>query len=146
MNDHIKSKLHEKSYNILLILTDGAIHDMDLTKELIVEGSSLPFSIIIVGVGDGNFGMMTDLDADDVILRTKGGKVAKRDIVQFVEHNEFKNGDPGLLAEEVLREVPDQIVGYMLMNNIYPSSFEKKGGNAVLKTDTALVTDDPSKI
>jgi hypothetical protein len=111
-----------------------------------VAASKLPFSIIIVGVGDGDFTQMNELDSDDQLLATASGLKAKRDIVQFVEHNEFKNGDPGLLAEEVLREVPDQIVGYMLMNNIYPSSFTKKGGNAVIKTETVLPTDDPTKL
>jgi hypothetical protein len=42
-------------YNILLIITDGEIHDMEATKDLIVAGSHLPFSIIIVGVGEESF-------------------------------------------------------------------------------------------
>lgn len=38
-------------YNIMLILTDGEIHDMDATKRIIVDASNGPLSIIIVGVG-----------------------------------------------------------------------------------------------
>jgi len=38
-------------YYVLLILTDGQIHDMESTKRLIVDSSKLPLSIIIVGVG-----------------------------------------------------------------------------------------------
>ena len=94
-------------YHICLILTDGAIHDMKDTKDLIVECSEYPLSIIIVGIGDANFDNMVELDGDDVILRNSRGQPTKRDIVQFVEFNEFKNGDISLLAEEVLREVPD---------------------------------------
>ena len=52
------------SYNIFLILTDGEIHDMDKTKELIVEASELPLSIIIIGVGNEKFKMMKALDSD----------------------------------------------------------------------------------
>ncbi len=43
------------SYFILLILTDGVITDMPQTCEAIVNASSLPLSIIIVGVGDADF-------------------------------------------------------------------------------------------
>jgi hypothetical protein len=38
-------------YNILLILTDGEIHDMQATKDIIVDASELPLSIIIIGIG-----------------------------------------------------------------------------------------------
>jgi hypothetical protein len=43
------------SYNILLILTDGEIHDMQATVDLIVQASELPLSIIIIGVGNEKF-------------------------------------------------------------------------------------------
>jgi vacuolar-type H+-ATPase subunit F/Vma7 len=44
-----------KSYFILLILTDGIINDMKDTINEIVEGSSLPISIVIVGIGNHDF-------------------------------------------------------------------------------------------
>ncbi|MGH0126903.1 UNVERIFIED_CONTAM: hypothetical protein FKN15_034360, partial [Acipenser sinensis] len=42
-------------YFILLIITDGVISDMAQTKESIVNASTLPMSIIIVGVGPAEF-------------------------------------------------------------------------------------------
>jgi hypothetical protein len=42
-------------YIILLILTDGAINDMEETKKVIVEAAWNPMSIIVVGIGDENF-------------------------------------------------------------------------------------------
>jgi hypothetical protein len=39
----------------MLIMTDGEIHDMDKTKELLVQASQLPLSVIIVGVGKEKF-------------------------------------------------------------------------------------------
>jgi vacuolar-type H+-ATPase subunit F/Vma7 len=44
-----------KSYFILLILTDGIINDMKDTIQEIVGGSSLPISIVIVGIGNHDF-------------------------------------------------------------------------------------------
>jgi len=37
-----------------------------------------------------------------------------------VKFSEFSHGDIGLLAEEVLREVPDQLVGYMMTKGVNP--------------------------
>jgi hypothetical protein len=100
------------TYLTLLILTDGAIHDMSLTKELIVEASHLPCSLIIVGVGEADFTMMEELDCDGTLLRAPSGKIALRDIVQFVEYREATL--KGNLAEQVLAELPDQVVDYAM--------------------------------
>ena len=70
-------------YNILLILTDGEIHDMDLTLDLIDRSSHIPLSIIIIGIGNADFSSMETLDGDNGVTNTKGVKL-KRDLVQFV--------------------------------------------------------------
>lgn len=57
----------ENTYTILLILTDGVIHDMSATKNEIVRASGLPLSIIIVGIGNEDFSMMDELDSDDQV-------------------------------------------------------------------------------
>jgi len=104
------------NYFVLLIITDGIITDFEETKRSIIEASHLPLSIIIVGVGDEDFGAMDDLDSDDSLLRS-GSLVAKRDIVQFVELRKFvqSNGQwsKQLLAKEVLAEIPGQLLSYM---------------------------------
>ena len=76
-------------YNILLILTDGEIHDMEATKDLVVSGSNLPLSIIIVGVGEEKFKLMKELDSDDALLRDSRGNTAIRDVVQFVKFKKY---------------------------------------------------------
>ena len=48
-------KGHPDNYTVLLIITDGVIHDMDATINEVVRGSNLPLSIIIVGVGNADF-------------------------------------------------------------------------------------------
>ena len=88
--EYVKSRLHEPIYHLYLILTDGAIHDMIETKDLVVEGSNLPLSIIIIGIGDADFKKMEELDGDQQILRNQTGVPAKRDIVQFVKFNDFR--------------------------------------------------------
>ncbi len=52
---NIRSKRHIDVYHVILMLTDGCIHDMRETIDLIVEASELPLSVIIIGIGDANF-------------------------------------------------------------------------------------------
>lgn len=122
-------------YFVLLIVTDGVISDMMQTKKAIIEASKSPLSIIICGVGNAEFSAMQELDSDDVVMMVDG-KAAERDIVQFVPMNQFlsQNGRSGglatgmvntmeaqrLLAEEVLREIPDQLTGYMVSRGFHP--------------------------
>merc|ERR1711920_1012264 len=93
---------------------------MNKTIDAVVGATALPLSIIIVGVGDADFSAMDKLDADDVPLRDSKGQVMKRDIVQFVPFNAFKQGHISTLAKEVLEEVPDQITGFMSMKKLHP--------------------------
>lgn len=55
----------QQQYFILLLLTDGTLSDMRETKLALIRASSLPMSVIIVGVGGANFSAMRELDADD---------------------------------------------------------------------------------
>ena len=56
---------------ILLILTDGIIHDKEIVKDLLVKCGKLPLSVIIIGIGNGNDGDWTDmkeLDDDEGLM------------------------------------------------------------------------------
>mmetsp|Transcript_8435 Transcript_8435/g.8347 ORF Transcript_8435/g.8347 Transcript_8435/m.8347 type:complete len:153 (-) Transcript_8435:20-478(-) len=99
-------------YHVLLLMTDGEIHDMDITLSLVVQASTLPLSIIIVGLGNEDFRNMEILDSDTGLLRDREGRQASRDIVQFVPFRKY-GGNPYLLAQEVLAEIPKQISEYM---------------------------------
>ena len=79
---------------------------MPATKSLLVDLSSMPCSVIIIGVGNADFSSMEELDGDGGKLRDNRGRTISRDIVQFVEFNEaMKKGN---LAEQVLKEIPNQ--------------------------------------
>lgn len=80
----------------------------------------MPLSIIIVGVGKADFSKMEDLDSDTYMLKDHYGRYAARDIVQFVEFNKYAH-DITYLSEDVLREVPRQLVDYMINNGINPA-------------------------
>lgn len=70
---YVMSMHGSTSYQILLILTDGTIHDMPRTIDLVCELSYFPCSIIIVGVGNADFSSMEELDGDGGKLRNSQG-------------------------------------------------------------------------
>jgi len=109
-----------KGYYTLLILTDGVVTDYDETVEAIIAASDSPLSIIIVGVGNDDFAAMEQLDGDDKKLTSqRTGQVCKRDIVQFVPFQRY-HGSGAELAKHVLKELPDQLTGYMKAHSIQP--------------------------
>ena len=116
--NYVSENAQKKLYHIMLIITDGEIHDMDATKDLIVGACHLPISIIIVGVGDEDFEQMIELDGDSKVLKDSKGNTAIRDIVQFVRYKDFEGSSISSLTEEVLREVPEQVTSYFVINEI----------------------------
>jgi len=116
------------NYFVLLIITDGIISDMDNTIRSIVGSVGLPLSIIIVGVGDEDFSAMEVLDGDKGGLRADG-KVAERDIVQFVRMRDFLSlgtYDKETLSKAVLAEVPGQVLKYMRNNGTKPNTMSAR--------------------
>jgi hypothetical protein len=115
----VKNENNKMKYYILMILTDGMIDDIDYTINTLVEASFLPISVIIIGIGEADFSNMKVLDADENPLVNDMGVKAKRDIVQFVPFLKYVS-NPEKLAEEVLAEIPKQLIEYYELNNIDP--------------------------
>ncbi|KAF9938664.1 Copine-8 [Modicella reniformis] len=106
------------SYTVLLILTDGAISDMDATVRAIKDASNHALSIVIVGIGNASFTNMDVLDGDD-----DGGihqRKKSRDIVQFVAARDYPTHMEYGLSEALLNEIPEQFLQYMKLHNIKP--------------------------
>lgn len=103
---------NEQSYTILLIVTDGVINDLKCTLKEIERATSLPLSIVIIGVGgDADFTDMNLLDGDDL--------GHERDIVQFVNFRQYAD-TPEVLRAMVLEEIPQQLVQYMKQRGLEP--------------------------
>ena len=101
----------KQTYSILLILTDGAVTDVQKTAEALKAVCESPLSVIIVGIGDANFDDMKFLD-DDI--------GAKHDICDFVQFNLHKH-DPDSLTKSTLEEIPTQLTDYFVRNSIPPN-------------------------
>lgn len=83
INQYTSERFKESklNYTVLLILTDGVIHDIEDTITQIINGGSNPLSIIIVGIGPENFQYMRILDSDNFALKDRDGRTSVRDIV-----------------------------------------------------------------
>jgi len=102
----------KQAYTILLILTNGCVSELEETQQALLNSSTAPLSIVIVGIGNNDFSAMKHLDNLDVTP-------PERDITKFVEFRAFQH-DRGALAEATLDEIPDQLVDYFFDNDIRP--------------------------
>ena len=50
------------TYHVLVVLTDGSLHDEKPTRDLLVEMSYLPVSVIVVGIGQTDFKLMNQFN------------------------------------------------------------------------------------
>merc|ERR1719316_954382 len=116
-----KNAKKEQKYFILLIIADGCINDMQETIDELVRASDFPLSVIIIGVGDDDFSLMDELDADDHPLYSKTDKrYMSRDIVQFVPFNDYKDKTYHELAMATLDEIPREVVNYFTREQVPP--------------------------
>ena len=114
--DYVQQNKAEQVYSIMLLITDGKAEDMSRTKDILVQLSALPASVIIVGVGNTDWSGMVELDGDDQKLTTDYGFQCHRDIVNFVNYKQaIISGDIGA---QILKEVPDQVTSYMLLMGV----------------------------
>ncbi|EFJ08588.1 hypothetical protein SELMODRAFT_185243 [Selaginella moellendorffii] len=109
----------KQKYFVLLIITDGVITDLHQTINAIVNAASLPLSILIVGVGGADFTEMEVLDADKRKLQSSDGRLAERDIVQFVPLRDM--GNKTNLRRTMLAELPTQLLEFMRSRSIVPN-------------------------
>ncbi|KAL3904589.1 MAG: hypothetical protein SGILL_010007 [Bacillariaceae sp.] len=112
-----------QAYTVLLLLTDGAVSDVPGTVKALESVSSMPLSIVVVGVGNADFSSMRFLD--------DFAGSGKRDICQFVEFNRHGHSSHALTSE-TLNEIPSQLTGYFQSVGIQPSPPIQRGDESIM--------------
>lgn len=100
----------KQKYTVLLILTDGAVSDVEATARCIDAVDSAPLSLVIVGIGNADFSAMQFIDdsSSDV------------DIAQFVKFNDYKDNLSDLTSA-VLDEIPKQLEKCFASRGVLPN-------------------------
>jgi hypothetical protein len=99
-------------YCVLLILTDGCVHDLPFTQGLVRSymDDDLPLSVIVVGIGRADFTEFHQWDLAPPEIRGR---------FKFVEFREHQI-DPDNLPRKALLNLPHEIVDYYMGRNIFP--------------------------
>ena len=136
--DYVQQNKANQVYSIMLLVTDGKAEDMSRTKDILVQLSALPASVIIVGVGNTDWSGMVELDGDDQKLTTDYGFECHRDIVNFVNYKQaIIRGDIGA---QILKELPDQVTSYMRLMGVSLDVAKKEELSEIEESD---IEDEP---
>jgi hypothetical protein len=101
-----------QAYSVLLIFTNGSPADSEKTLSVLEAVDDTPLSVVIVGVGEGDF---SELEA----LVASHNSRDCRDNVRFVNYQLLKS-DHVKLTEAALDDIPDQLVAYFVAKAIDP--------------------------
>ena len=116
INEKLNKNNNKLNYNILLIISDGSVHDIEEIIDSIIESSKLPLSIVIIGIGADVTEDMKKLNGENGKLRDSRGKYLEKDIVQYVHFNDY-NENIDKLTQEVFRYIPQQIKDFFKNND-----------------------------
>ena len=103
-------------YSLFFILTDGDVRDIDEVKLLLHHISTLPISVVVIGIGEDDFENLMEFDAKRKELKLVNGEVIKRDIFRFFKFDESK-------IAEVFKGIPSQVEEYCNTLKIEPGKF-----------------------
>ncbi|GAX24436.1 hypothetical protein FisN_4Lh573 [Fistulifera solaris] len=123
----IAERSNSQAYQILLILTDGAVTDIQQTRKSLENARDAPLSVVIVGIGGADFSAMKFLD--EFQESVAGG----RDICTFVEFSCFVD-NRSALSKATLCQIPKQLVDYFYGKGILPF-FSTEGGSNYAASD-----------
>ena len=121
-NDKIKADISDydiSEYNILLLFTaNDVINEKDFVNNLI-QSSTLPISVVIIGLGKGPFTNLEKIENDFLNLTDNEGKKAKRKCSTFISFNKNSNNFQRTVRNSLIN-IPNEMVEFLTINNIEP--------------------------
>ena len=112
----IRNSKAKQCYSTLVILSTGEVMDLQEAIDAVCAAAEdAPLSIVIIGIGNGNFDRIQLLAGGDAggKLRNANGVVIAREMVSFVALNNV-HGNVSDCVAEALREIPEQFVRHFV--------------------------------
>ena len=106
-------------YNVLLLFANNDIIDeKEFFNDLIIS-SALPISIVVIGLGNGPYTKLEDLENNFLNLKNDDGNKPQRKCLKFVS---FKKNSKNFqrTVQKALIDIPNEMVEYLSINNIIP--------------------------
>ena len=119
VSNEINLKYEPLEYNIFFIITSNIPKDIKEIIDSLISGSYLPFSVVIIGIGDKNFEEIKNID--NLPANSSRGIERFRNNAQFVFINKNEDNSYKLY----LRKLAKQIVEYYYLNNSNPEKVKK---------------------
>lgn len=98
-------------YHILFIIMDGGVDDIEQTVESLVKASSMPLSVVIVGIGKS-------FKRVETLIEEQKKSKAEREVMMFVRSSEQQ-------SEDISKKISEQVLAYMTSKEIYPEEVHK---------------------
>jgi hypothetical protein len=124
LNEKIKEDIDDyevREYNVLLLFANNDItNEKEFYNEIILS-SDLPISVVIIGLGKGPFTKLENVENNFMKLTDNNGNKAKRKNFKFISFNKQGKNYQKTVKNSLI-DIPDQMIEYLILKNINPSS------------------------
>ena len=124
LNEKIKEDIDDyevREYNVLLLFANNDItNEKEFYNEIILS-SDLPISVVVIGLGKGPFTKLENAENNFMKLTDNNGNKAKRKNFKFISFNKQGKNYQKTVKNSLI-DIPDQMIEYLILKNINPSS------------------------
>ena len=109
-----------RDYNILLIFANNDITDEKEFVKNIIFTSTLPISIIVVGLGKGPYTKIENIEQNFLNLVDDEGNKPQRKCIKFISFNKKQKNAQSTVKNSLI-DIPEKMIEYLAIKNIEPS-------------------------
>ena len=109
-----------RDYNILLIFANNDITDEKEFVKNAIFTSTLPISIIVVGLGKGPYTKIENIEQNFLNLVDDEGNKPQRKCIKFISFNKQQKNVQSTVKNSLI-DIPEEMIEYLGIKNIEPS-------------------------
>ena len=109
-----------REYNVLLIFANNDITDEKEFVKNIIFTSTLPISLIVVGLGKGPYTKIENIEQNFLNLVDDEGNKPERKCIKFVSFNKLQKNVQNTVKNSLFN-IPEEMIEYLGIKNIEPT-------------------------